>query len=69
MPPSQKKNGTASRRHTNFFVPTYDPQGFPKNFDVGHGWWRVDLMLPVESEFYHSGLGVEALRPFPIFRT
>src|SRR6266436_3063752 len=45
-----------------FLRSTYDPQGFPKNFGVGHGWVEGGPLLPVESEFYHSGLGVEALR-------
>ena len=45
-----------------FLHSTYDEQGFPKNFGVGHGWVEGGPLLPVESEFYHSGLGVEALR-------
>jgi GH15 family glucan-1,4-alpha-glucosidase len=45
-----------------FLRSTYDTQGFPKNFGVGHGWVEGGPLLPVESEFYHSGLGVEALR-------
>src|SRR5713101_6394083 len=45
-----------------FLRSTYDPQGFPKNFGIGHGWVEGGPLLPVESEFYHSGLGVEALR-------
>jgi GH15 family glucan-1,4-alpha-glucosidase len=45
-----------------FLRSTYDPQGFPKNFGVGHGWVEGGPLLPVETEFYHSGLGVEALR-------
>src|SRR6266404_5092367 len=45
-----------------FLRSTYDSQGFPKNFGVGHGWVEGGPLLPVETEFYHSGLGVEALR-------
>jgi GH15 family glucan-1,4-alpha-glucosidase len=45
-----------------FLRSTYDPQGFPKNFGIGHGWVEGGPLLPVETEFYHSGLGVEALR-------
>jgi GH15 family glucan-1,4-alpha-glucosidase len=45
-----------------FLRSTYDPQGFPKNFGVGHGWVEGGPLLPVETEFYHGGLGVEALR-------
>jgi GH15 family glucan-1,4-alpha-glucosidase len=45
-----------------FLLSTYDPQGFPKNFGVGHGWVEGGPLLPVESEFYQSGLGATALR-------
>src|SRR5216684_2324171 len=45
-----------------FLHSTYDEQGFPKNFGVGHGWVEGGPLLPVESEFYQSGLGAEALR-------
>jgi len=45
-----------------FLCSTYDQRGFPKNFGIGHGWVEGGPLLPVESEFYHSGLGVEAQR-------
>jgi GH15 family glucan-1,4-alpha-glucosidase len=45
-----------------FLRSTYDEQGFPKNFGVGHGWVEGGPLLPVKSEFYQSGLGAEALR-------
>lgn len=45
-----------------FLRSTYDEQGFPKNFGIGHGWVEGGPLLPVESEFYQSGLGAEALR-------
>src|SRR6202166_4158557 len=45
-----------------FLLSTYDAQGFPKNFGVGHGWVEGGPLLQVESEFYQSGLGAEALR-------
>jgi len=45
-----------------FLLSTYDAQGFPKNFGVGHGWVEGGPLLPVESEFYQSGLGATALR-------
>jgi GH15 family glucan-1,4-alpha-glucosidase len=45
-----------------FLHSTYDEQGFPKNFGIGHGWIEGGPMLPVKSEFYQSGLGLEALR-------
>jgi hypothetical protein len=45
-----------------FLRSTYDEQGFPKNFGIGHGWVEGGPLLPVKSEFYQSGLGIEALR-------
>jgi glycogen debranching enzyme len=45
-----------------FLRSTYDPQGFPQNFGVGHGWVEGGPLLPVHSEYYQSGLGLEALR-------
>jgi len=45
-----------------FLRSTYDEQGFPKNFGIGHGWVEGGPLLPVTSEFYESGLGAEALR-------
>jgi glycogen debranching enzyme len=45
-----------------FLRSTYDEGGFPKNFGIGHGWVEGGPLLPVKSEFYHSGLGAEALR-------
>jgi len=45
-----------------FLRSTYDEQGFPKNFGVGHGWVEGGPLLPIKSEFYQSGLGAEALR-------
>jgi GH15 family glucan-1,4-alpha-glucosidase len=45
-----------------FLRSTYEEQGFPKNFGIGHGWVEGGPLLPVKSEFYQSGLGVEALR-------
>src|ERR1700688_1710110 len=41
---------------------TYDDQDFPRNFGIGHGWVEGGPLLQVESEFYQSGLGAEALR-------
>jgi hypothetical protein len=45
-----------------FLRSTYDANGFPKNFGVGHGWIEGGPMLPIESEFYHSGLAAAAIR-------
>jgi glycogen debranching enzyme len=45
-----------------FLRSTYDTQGFPQNFGIGHGWVEGGPLLPVKSELYQSGLGAEALR-------
>ena len=45
-----------------FMRSTYDEQGFPKNFSVGHGWVEGGPLLPVKTELYQTGLGIEALR-------
>ncbi len=48
-------------RAYQFLHSTWDQYGLPKNFGVGHGWIEGGPLLPVESEFYQSGLGAEAL--------
>jgi glycogen debranching enzyme len=45
-----------------FLRSTYDKQGFPKNLGVGHGWVEGGPLLPVKTELYQTGLGMEALR-------
>jgi glycogen debranching enzyme len=45
-----------------FLRSTYDAQDFPQNFGFGHGWVEGGPLLPVKTEFYQSGLGLEALR-------
>jgi glycogen debranching enzyme len=45
-----------------FLRSTYDRQNFPQNFGFGHGWVEGGPLLPVKTEFYQSGLGLEALR-------
>ena len=45
-----------------FLRATYDEHGFPKNLDVGHGWVEGGPLLPVKTELYQTGLGIEALR-------
>src|SRR5437773_4813266 len=45
-----------------FLRSTYDEHGFPKNLDVGHGWVEGGPLLPVKTELYQTGLGIEALR-------
>jgi glycogen debranching enzyme len=45
-----------------FLLSTYDAQGLPRNFGVGHGWVEGGPLLPVKTELYQSALGAEALR-------
>ena len=45
-----------------FLRSTYNEQGFPRNFGVGHGWVEGGPLLPVMTEYYQSALGTEALR-------
>jgi GH15 family glucan-1,4-alpha-glucosidase len=45
-----------------FLRSTYDENGLPKNFGVGHGWVEGGPLLPVRSELYQSGVGAEAIR-------
>jgi glycogen debranching enzyme len=45
-----------------FLRSTYNDHGFPQNAGVGHGWVEGGPLLPVETEYYQSALGTEALR-------
>lgn len=45
-----------------FLRSTYDENGFAKNQGVGHGWVEGGPLLPVKTELYQTGLGIEALR-------
>jgi glycogen debranching enzyme len=45
-----------------FLRSTYDEQGFAKNAGIGHGWVEGGPLLPVKTELYQTGLGIEALR-------
>jgi len=49
-------------RAYQFLKSTYDANGLPQNFGVGHGWVEGGPLLPVETESYQSGLAVAALR-------
>lgn len=60
--PFAKANWDHIAKAYEFLRSTYDANGFPKNFGVGHGWIEGGPMLPIESEFYHSGLAVAAIR-------
>jgi glycogen debranching enzyme len=44
-----------------FMRSTYDAQGFPQNFGIGHGWVEGGPLLPVKTELYQTGLGAVAL--------
>ena len=57
-----KSNWDHIAKAYQFLRSTYDANGFAKNFGVGHGWIEGGPMLPIESEFYHSGLAVAAIR-------
>jgi GH15 family glucan-1,4-alpha-glucosidase len=57
-----KEKWASLRKAYEFLKSTFDEQGFPKNFGIGHGWVEGGPLLPVKTEFYHSALGVEALR-------
>jgi glycogen debranching enzyme len=46
----------------DFLRSTYNANGFPRNFGIGHGWVEGGPLLPVESEFYQSGLAAAAIR-------
>jgi glycogen debranching enzyme len=44
-----------------FLHSTYDAQGLPQNFGIGHGWVEGGPLLPVRSELYQSAVGAAAL--------
>jgi len=48
-------------RAYQFLRTTFDENGFAQNFRIGHGWVEGGPLLPVKSEYYQAGLGVEAL--------
>ncbi len=37
-----------------FLRSTYDSQGFPQNFGIGHGWVEGGPLLPVQTELYQT---------------
>ena len=49
-------------RAYQFLRSTYDSHNLPQNFGFGHGWVEGGPLLPVKTELYQSGLGVEALK-------
>ena len=48
-------------RAYQFLKSTYDKQSLPQNFGIGHGWVEGGPLLPISTELYQSGLGVQAL--------
>ena len=58
---AKEKWGSLQKAY-EFLRSTYDEQGLPKNFGIGHGWVEGGPLLPVKTELYQSALGIEALR-------
>src|SRR5215475_11320623 len=57
-----KANWAHISKAYEFLRSTYNANGFPLNFGVGHGWVEGGPLLPIESEFYQSGLAAAAVR-------
>ncbi len=57
-----KEKWTSIWKAYEFLRSTYDAGGFPQNTGFGHGWVEGGPLLPVKTELYQSGLGLEALR-------
>src|SRR5262245_12586161 len=55
-------NWTHLQKAYEFLRSTYNANGFPRNFGIGHGWVEGGPLLPIESEFYQSGLAAAAIR-------
>ena len=45
-----------------FLASTYNADGLAQNAGVGHGWVEAGPLVPIRSELYQSGLGLEAAR-------
>jgi glycogen debranching enzyme len=58
---AKEKWGTLEKAY-EFLRSTYDERGFSKNAGIGHGWVEGGPLLPVKTELYQTGLGIEALR-------
>jgi len=57
-----KANWPQIAKAYKFLRSTYNANGFPRNFGIGHGWVEGGPLLPIESEFYQSGLAAAAIR-------
>ena len=59
-----KEHWDNALRAYQFLKSTFDANGLPRNFGIGHGWVEGGPLLPVETESYQSGLAVAALNAF-----
>lgn len=59
-----KSHWDNAARAYQFLKTTFDANGLPRNFGIGHGWVEGGPLLPVETESYQSGLAVAALTAF-----
>jgi glycogen debranching enzyme len=57
-----KKKWDSLWKAYQFLKSTYDAQGYPQNFGIGHGWVEGGPLLPIKTELYQSALGAEAIR-------
>ena len=57
-----KANWVRLAKAYEFLRSTYDAKGFPRNSGIGHGWVEGGPLLPVESEFYQTGVAAAAVR-------
>jgi glycogen debranching enzyme len=60
--PFAREKWTSLSKAYEFLKSTYDEKGFAKNSGIGHGWVEGGPLLPVKTEFYQTGVGIEALR-------
>jgi glycogen debranching enzyme len=60
--PFAAQNWDSIWRAYQFLNSTRDADGFAQNLGVGHGWVEGGPLLPVRTEIYQAGLGIEALR-------
>ena len=49
-------------RAYQFLHSTFDSQGLPQNFSVGHGWVEGGPLLPVKAELYQAAVAAAGLR-------
>jgi glycogen debranching enzyme len=49
-------------RAYQFLHSTFDAQGLPQNFGIGHGWVEGGPLLPVKTELYQAAVAAAGLR-------